>query len=91
MILDGLMFIAFSLMGMVMELLPNADPTTTTYISSQFGVLKSALNTINWFFPVDQLYIVLGFVFVIEFYGLTSKILFWILENVSLGLFKSPK
>jgi len=91
MILDGIIFVASSLFGAILELLPEANPETVSYISSQFSSLKGALNTINWFFPIDQLYIVLGFVFVIETFSFSSKILFWILENVSFGLFKAPR
>jgi hypothetical protein len=91
MILDGIMFVAYSLFGRFLELLPEADPNILLYISSKLTLLKNGLNAINWFFPVDHLYLVLGFVFIIETLSLSTKILFWIAENLSIGLFKAPK
>ena len=90
MIIDAIMWVAYGILGLMIERLPEADPNMVSYISSQFGALRSGLNAINWFFPIDQLYIVLGFVFVIELMALSTKVLFWISENLSLGLFKSP-
>lgn len=91
MIIDTIMWIAYGLFGLILERLPDANPTILSYITSQLTILKTGLNAVNWFFPVDQLYIVLGFVFTIELLSLSTKVFFWITENISLGIFKAPK
>lgn len=91
MILDAIMFVAYSVLGLIIELFPSADTATVAYINSQFSALKSGLDTINWFFPIDQLYSVLGIVFTIELVLLGTRVAMWLTENVSLGIFKSPK
>jgi hypothetical protein len=90
MITDAFFTLSNTIFSAVLELLPNADMTIVTYIGSQMNGLKTALNSINWFFPMDTLFMVLGFVIAIELISLTLKIIFWVTENISIGLFKAP-
>lgn len=91
MILDTIIIINVKLLMTIIELFPSADISVLSYIQSNLSGLKSALSSLNWFFPVDQLFLVLGYIFVIETISLFSKVLFWITENVSLGIFKAPR
>lgn len=57
-----------SIVAKVLDLLPNADNTTTLYtaIASSFTYFNGTIAKINVFFPVYTLFQVLGLIVVIE-------------------------
>lgn len=91
MIIDALMFISNVIFAGIMEFFPVADLNIVTFIESNMSQFKGFLNSVNWFFPVDTLFTILGFVITIELLSLVLKLVFWVTENLSIGLFKAPK
>lgn len=88
MILDTIASIAFALFAGIVGLFPNANPVTISAINSNLSGFKTLLQAGNWLFPVQTftsfLMIILGIEFVIN----SVKLLMWVLENITLGIFK---
>jgi len=78
----------FNFLNWLVNLLPNADPATISFISSQVTTFRGYLSSISWIFPVNELLLLLGVVITIELTLLISKVIKWVLVNISLGFIK---
>ena len=90
MIIDALSFVANGILSLIVELFPVADTDTVSFVSSQFTGFNNIMAGVNWFFPVDTFYHVAGYIFAIEGILLIFSTSAWILENITVGLFKKP-
>jgi len=66
----------------IVGLLPNADSGITSQITSNLSAFRTALTSINWFFPVDTALTFMGLIFVIE-----ASIFLWKLIRYIAGIF----
>ena len=78
-LLSGLMFL-------LTALLPAASSTTTAAITNGVSGFRSALISINWFFPIDTALSFIAIMFSIEAILLAWKVGRWIAGIVSVGV-----
>jgi len=76
------------LLQTIINLLPNEDPYTTLLITSQVTEFRTNLSSISWIFPVNDLLLFLTAIITIEITLVVSKVIKWILANISLGFIK---
>jgi hypothetical protein len=72
----------------LLSLLPNVDPTTITAISSYTTSFRSALTSINWFFPVNTALFFLTLIFGIQIALFLFKIIRYIAGVLTVGILK---
>jgi len=73
----------------LLNLLPNADPTILSNVTTQFAAFKTWIGTANNVFPVDTLFTVLGLILVLESGLYLWKAFKWIGGIISGGIIKS--
>lgn len=66
MILTGLMYFLQAIIGFILGLLPVADATVTTGISTFSTSFRSYYTLINWAFPIDNALFILSVIVIIE-------------------------
>ena len=80
--------LVFGIITFIGNLLPNADSNAVSQLNSAMGTFRSSLASASWLFPVNQLFIVLGIVIVIELSLFTWRIIKLIVGWVSLGFIR---
>lgn len=79
---------SFSILTAVLGLFPDADSswiTTLTHATDQF---KNYFDAFNWFFPVNDFFVIFTFVLVCESLMFFFKATRWILSIVTIGTVK---
>jgi len=72
----------------IVNLFPTADTGVISFITNGVASFRSALISINWFFPVDTLLQVLGYMFIIEAAVLFIKLGRYIAGVFTMGVLK---
>lgn len=88
MILGGLVSLVTFVLEQYVSLLPNADADLVSNISSGTEGFRSALETINWFFPVDVALLFISFIFIFQGSIFLFKIIKYIAGMLSFGILK---
>jgi hypothetical protein len=78
MILNAIISFFVSIIQWIVGLLPNADSSIVSYISSSTASFRSAMVSINWFFPTDTALQVFSIIFIIQGGVLLFKIVKYI-------------
>lgn len=89
MIFDALSSFIFFVLNGFLSLLPLSDSAITTGISSQLTSFRSNIAVINWLFPVDTFFSLLGMVFAVESLYFSYKAIRWVIGAISFGFIKS--
>jgi hypothetical protein len=76
------------LISIFLYVFPSSDPNTEALILNSTVWLRQFMVTAGYFFPVTLFLQYLGFIILVESIIIASKLVGWILHNVTLGFFK---
>jgi hypothetical protein len=88
MIFDTLISLGITGLQFIIGLFPAADPNVVAFINNGVTSFRAALISVNWFFPVDTLLQVLGYMFIIEAAMLLIKLIRYIAGVLTVGVLK---
>lgn len=88
MIINNILNFFLNIFNLLLQFLPAADPTITTYINSGVSELNNILLQISWLFPSDIFVLTIKIILGFELLILSIRVSIWILAHLSLGFIK---
>jgi len=91
MIFNALVTFAYSVASFIIGLAPNVSASDTNNINTMhtmFAQARALFNWVNFFFPIDTLFLIIGLIITIQLVSFISRLARWIASILTVGVIK---